>query len=57
MFWDQGKEEKVNYADVQSERHRKHFIYKKQNLEDFYVFFFSFVFFVIESSVFFESLH
>lgn len=44
VFWDQGKEEKVNYADVISERHRKHFIYKTE----FYVFFFclfSFFFF------------
>lgn len=30
VFWDQGKEEKVNYADVKSERHRKHFIDKTE---------------------------
>lgn len=30
VFWDQGKEEKVNYADVKSELHRKHFIYKTE---------------------------
>lgn len=52
MFWDQGKEKKVKYDDVKSERHRKHFIYKKQKWEDFYVlFFFFFLLFVIESSV------
>lgn len=43
VFWDQGKEEKVNYADVDV-RDRKHFIYCiKQNLEDFMCFFFFFL--------------
>lgn len=59
VFWDQGKEEKVNYADVKSERHRKHFIYKNRiwRIFMFFVFFF-FFFFVIESSVFeVKSLH
>lgn len=55
VFWDQGKEEKVNYADVKSERHRKHFIYKTE-YGGFLCFIF--FFFVIESSVFkVESLH
>lgn len=55
VFWDQGKEEKVNYADVKSERHRKHFIYKTE-FGGFLCIFFSF--FVSESSVFeVKSLH
>lgn len=55
VFWDQGKEEKVNYADVDV-RDRKHFIYCiKQNLEDFMCFFFFFSYFVIESSFFSNS--
>lgn len=58
VLWDQGKEEKVNYADVKSERHGKHFI-DKTELGGFYVFFFfSSSFFVIEFSVFeVKSLH
>lgn len=49
VFWDQGKEEKVKYDDVKSERHRKHFIYKTE-IGGFLCFFF-FLLFVIESSV------
>lgn len=57
VFWDQGKEEKVNYADVESERHRKHFICKTE-IWRIFMFFFSSFFFVIESSVFeVKSLH
>lgn len=59
MLWDQGKEEKVNYADVKSERHGKHFI-DKTELGGFlcFLFFFSSSFFVIEFSVFeVKSLH
>lgn len=41
VFWDQGKEEKVNYADVKSERHRKHFIDKTEFGGFLCLFFFS----------------
>lgn len=51
VFWDQGKEKKVKYDDVKSERHRKHFIYKTE-VGGFLCFvFFFFLLFVIESSV------
>lgn len=46
VFWDQGKEEKVNYADVKSERHRKHFIYKNRIWRIFMFFVFFFFFFL-----------
>lgn len=55
MFWDQGKEEKVNCAQLNL-KDTGSISSLKQNLEDYYVFFPSF--FVIESSVFEdESLH
>lgn len=46
VFWDQGKEEKVNYADVKYERHRKHFIYETE-FGGFLCFLFFFFFFFL----------